>query len=144
MAICEVALVVGLVVRLHHLIARVPRDPVHPERADVEVAADEIEESIRVGRVVGIEVLRPNNVGKQDGPERCAAWISHAATFASRQAKINAPVRPVARALRVRAPSAASTTYPWHEPRRSPRAPVPPALAVEVERHLPALLAHTR
>jgi hypothetical protein len=62
--------------RLHHLIARVPGDPVHAERANVEVAANEVEiarahtlpiRGVRIGRV---DVRRPNDVGQQHGSKR--------------------------------------------------------------------------
>ena len=43
MPIGEIGFVVALVVRFHQLVARVPRDAVDPERANVEMTPDEME-----------------------------------------------------------------------------------------------------
>jgi len=90
MAVGEIGLVVGLVVRLHHLVARVARDAVYPECSDVEVAADEMEEPICMGRIGWIDVLRHIDVGKADGTERSVARLGHLANLAGRQVKVNA------------------------------------------------------
>jgi len=96
MAVGDIALVVGLVVRLHHLITRVFGDPVHAERADVEVAADEMEVApartlaVCGVRIVWVDVRRTNDVGETDGTEWRMARISHLANLARGQAEVKA------------------------------------------------------
>jgi len=83
MAVGELGFVVALVVRLDHLIAGVPRDPVYPERANVEVTAHEMEVAraqtlpVRGVRIVRVDVRRPNDVGKEHRTERRFAGVGH-------------------------------------------------------------------
>ena len=95
MAVRELGFVVALVVRLHHLIARAARDPVHPERSNVEVTAHEMEVAgahalpIRAVRIVGVDVRRQSDIGKVHGAERRFAWISHEITVAGHRPEVN-------------------------------------------------------
>lgn len=50
---------------------------VHRERSNVEVTADEMELPVRGIRVVGVDLRRPSDVGKEHGAERRLAWIRH-------------------------------------------------------------------
>jgi hypothetical protein len=96
-AVGEVGLVVGLVVRLHHLVARATRDPVHPEGMNVEVAADEMEVPragalpLRGVRIVWVNVRRPDDIRKQHGTERRFVRVTHDAKFAPHGAIVNQP-----------------------------------------------------
>ena len=104
MAVGELGLVVALVVGLHHLVARVPRDPVHAERPDVEVPAHQMEvaraRTLAIGRVrvIRVDVRRQGDLGQRHGAEGRCAWIGHRPNLAGHRAEVNLAIA-AARAL---------------------------------------------
>src|SRR5438552_651704 len=98
-AVRAVDLVVALVVRLHHLITRVPSDPVDPEGSNVEVTADQMEIPIGGVRILRVDVRRSNDVLEENGTERRLARVGHAHNLAGRDAKVKTGIpRPAATA----------------------------------------------
>ena len=82
-AVRLVRVVVGLVMRLDHLVAGVSGDGVDAECLYVEMAADEMERAgVDVG-VPGVDLRQGVDVGQADGAIRCGARIAHAADTAT-------------------------------------------------------------